>query len=288
MNENASANPLAIFAGADRERCVVLTGGADPRMAVLPSTASTSPSDAGQSQWISLETVPGNGSGWTLRAADSQPSTQAELEIALTQADARGGEDHELLQPCRISGTVTAGGETLKLDSPGVLLQRIPAARTGSVRLVGAAFADGHDIALLSVRAGNARGQDDDRIGVVARGPQEKLALDPRLSTTYGPHGLPRKAGIEMWLGDEDSEEQRPYRMSGLADGPGAAGTRGAEQAGATGSSGADQAGASGSITGDQAGVSSEVDGFVMQAIPLRCIASGGDAGIGVYVLLSS
>jgi hypothetical protein len=49
---------------------------------------------------------------------------------------------------------------------------------------------------------------------------------DPRLSTTYTAAGRPLRAGVELWLGD-DEDQQYSRRALGEAAGPGATGRAG-------------------------------------------------------------
>ncbi len=87
---------------------------------------------------------------------------------------------------------------------------------------------------------------------VIARGEEQALVVDPRLSTTYDAHGTPRRIGIELWLGADDDENQRSRRVGGVATGSFA---------------------------------STQLDGRTLTAHALHC-ASRNEAGAGVYLLL--
>ncbi len=89
-------------------------------------------------------------------------------------------------------------------------------------------------------------------MAVIARGEDQEIAVDPRLSTTYDGRGTPRRVGVELWLGADDDENQHSRRVAGLATG---------------------------------SFVSATFDGRSLSAYALQC-ASRGEPGAGVYLLL--
>jgi hypothetical protein len=95
--------------------------------------------------------------------------------------------------------------------------------RFESVRDVSAWFEPADGLALVAMRPRKARGQDSDLITAVLLDPEKPPAIvDPRLSTTYTAEGRPVRAGVELWLGEEE-EEQYARRVTGEAIGEGAA-----------------------------------------------------------------
>jgi hypothetical protein len=68
-------------------------------------------------------------------------------------------------------------------------------------------------VALSTVRPAGARGHDEEHVAaaLVERG--DAVAVDdPRLSTTYDGDGHQRRAGLELWIGEEDPY---PRRLAG-------------------------------------------------------------------------
>jgi len=156
---------------------------------------------------------PDRHSVWELRTADSV--------VALRPAD--GGAVSRpadgSLELCEVRGTVTAAAASHELDCAGVRL----VTDTGfeSLRLVAAWFPRGTGVALLAVRSPGAKGHEQDRVRAVLIGAGEGLSLfDPRLSTTYGGDGAPRRFGIELWLGENEEAELQLRRFAGAAEPP--------------------------------------------------------------------
>lgn len=154
-------------------------------------------------------TLEGETHGFDLRfEAISEPA-----EVDGDVARSGGMEGYEQL--CAVSGTVRAGGRVTEVNCRG---QRGHSwgepdwGRIDSTRTVSAWPDDGFALALSSVRpAGGDHGHEPvwaallDRAGTL---PVE----DPRLSTTYDGEGRQRRAGLELWL---DDEEGHPHRGSG-------------------------------------------------------------------------
>jgi hypothetical protein len=156
------------------------------------------------------------------------------------------------LQPLRVTGIADLVGGVVEIDVAGGLSEPKLNADAGSSRLFGSWFPAGHQIVLRAERPRGAKGQDRDRIDVVALGEDEPLVFDPRLSTTYDADHTPRVVGLELWLGADEEGDQFPRRVSGVA----------------TGST-----------------ISNSADGVQLSATPLQCL-SRGETGVGVYVLL--
>jgi hypothetical protein len=160
-------------------------------------------------------------------------------------------------QLCTVTGRFAHGGAEQEIACLGVR-----GARSGdfelehfdSARRVAAWFEPGEGMALLALRPRRSRGHDADVITAAVLDPEGGSEVaDPRLSTTYSPAGHPCRAGLELWLPeDEESEQQQfPRRASGEAVG---------------------------------AGATSVVNGLGVEAELLRWHSRGRD-GVGVYLL---
>jgi hypothetical protein len=138
----------------------------------------------------------------------------AELGEDEPAARAGGMAGRETL--CRVTGTVAHDGRTLALSGAGQREQlwgepdwsRIEVARTLSAWLE-----DGTGLAYTSVRPAGARGHEAEARWAALLAPAGGLCVDdPRLSTTYDGDGFQRRAGLELWIGEDDSY---PRRASG-------------------------------------------------------------------------
>ncbi len=238
----AATTPVAVFGDPQGGRWGVLIGGQQPRLALSAVSSGSS-----EPEWADVELDRGDAQVWTVAANGT------ELKLELAGATSYTYEDGSALSPFRLSGTATIADKPTELDFAGALLAELPDGKLDSLRVVGSWFADGHELALVSVRPKGGKGHDGDHLDVVARGEDNATVFDPRLSTTYGPDGKPRKAGIEVWLGDDEDGEQHPRRVTGVASGP--------------------------QITGAAANMS-------LSAYALDCV-SRGDTGVGVYLLIS-
>lgn len=209
---NAAPAPLAVFGDLEGDLWGVVVGGEQPRAAVARL------SDAGV-ELRAAELDLDDGDVWLL--------TGAGCDLRVERADAEsatvGGE--AALEPCRVSGSVTLDGNERELDLGGVRSSALATGGNDSLRLFAAWFAAGHEIALLSARPKGVKGHDRDSVGVVARGEEHPRVVDPRLSTTYDDAGAPRRVGLELWLADdEDDDELWPRRVAGSSTGSSIAG----------------------------------------------------------------
>jgi hypothetical protein len=232
-----AAAPLALFGDLDGDLWGIIVGGEQPRAAVgrlgdadlelRPAELDAAEDDI----WTLL------GGGCDLRIERADATTSA------------GAEDEGLrLEPCRVSGSVEVGGNRREIDIGGVRSDGLGAAGRDSLRLFGAWFPAGHEIAMIAARPAGAKGHDHDTIGVIARGEEHPLVLDPRLSTTYDGAGVPRRIGLELWLGDDPEGDLWPRRVAGASTG-------------------------------------SRVSGMGLSAHAFDCV-SRGEPGAGVYALL--
>jgi hypothetical protein len=153
-----------------------------------------------------------------------------ELTISATGAAVAGsGADgpsgfHQL---CRVHGRVRLDGTGREIDCigrRGGYPDGVVAERLDSVRDVSAWFEAADGLAVVALRPGKSRGQETDLVTAVVFGSDVPHTItDPRLSTTYTASGQPLRAGVELWLGD-DEEQQYPRRALGEAVGAGATG----------------------------------------------------------------
>jgi hypothetical protein len=202
-----TAAPLALFGDLDGDIWGVIVGGEQPRAAA----GRLSDADL-ELRAVELDTAEDD--VWTLLGAGY------ELRVERAQATTSGSEnDGQLLDPCRISGSLEVDGKRRELDIGGARSDGLNAASGESLRLFGAWFPAGHEIAMIAARPAGARGHDRDSIGVVARGEEHPLVLDPRLSTTYDGAGAPRRVGLELWLGDDPEGDLLPRRVAGASTG---------------------------------------------------------------------
>jgi hypothetical protein len=234
---STAAAPIVIFGDLEADLWGVVLGGEAPAVAV----AGLSDADV---DLRPAELDREDDDVWTLTASGCA------LRIERADAATASTEEDRELTPCRVSGSATIDGSEREFDVGGVRSTgALATAGIESLRLLGTWFPAGHEIALLSSRPRGAKGHDRDSIGVVARGEEHPLVLDPRLSTTYDAHGEPRRVGVELWLGDDEDGDQWPRRVAAAATG-------------------------------------SHVDATAFSAHALRCV-SRGEAGAGVYALLT-
>jgi hypothetical protein len=151
-----------------------------------------------------------------------------ELAIAAQAEPIRGsGNGDGFDQLCRVRGRAVIDGAEVAVDCLGRRGSRasLEPSRYDSVRDVSAWFEPDEGFALTAVRPRKARGQSKDVISAaVLDATAGKAVADPRLSTTYNGDGAPSRAGLELWLGDDESE-QFPRRAAGESVGVGTTAT---------------------------------------------------------------
>ena len=156
----------------------------------------------------------GEGHGFDLEVRRSR--RPAEL------GDGVGGmEGYEQL--CRVEGDVRTGRRPCASPASASAGTR-GARRTGSgwtlARTVGVWLDDDAAvIALHGVRPAGASGHDDEAVGraYLFEGERACAVADPRLSTTYDGEGRQRRAGLELWVGEEDALPAAPRARSSAA-----------------------------------------------------------------------
>jgi hypothetical protein len=128
-----------------------------------------------------------------------------EIDAAEPVAAAGGMAGYEQL--CRVHGTArTADGDrSVRCLGQRTHLWGDPDwARIESTRTVAAWLDDGTGVTLIAVRPRGAGGQDDEASWAALLDPAGSLHVDePRLSTTYDAEGRQRRAGLELWVGDD-------------------------------------------------------------------------------------
>lgn len=203
---SALPEPIALFGDLEADVWGVLIGGDAPRLAV----AGLASADVElRPATLDLE----DGETWTVTA----PGCALRIERADAVAMTADG-DHGL-EPCRVSGAATVAGVERELDVGGIRGTGFGLDAAESLRLFASWFPAGHEVAVLSARPKGAKGHDRDSVGAVARGEEHPLVIDPRLSTTYDNDGLPRRVGVELWLGEDEDGDLWPRRVAGMATG---------------------------------------------------------------------
>ncbi len=223
--------PVAVGAGSDTEVREATLYGADH-----------------EQQWR-LE-----GEGIEVIFSPSAPAVSSEERTAGV-----GGFD----QLCRATGQIAVTGGERAVECLGWRSARNGALdldRIESFRQVSAWFDAEDGLALVALRPRGARGQEADIVvASVFEHEQARRVADPRLSTTYTGAGRPARAGLELWVDDEEAEDPD------TENGPGQFPRRAAAE-----------------TLADGAGW--QIGGFAVHGAPLRWHSRGRD-GAGVYVL---
>ncbi len=120
-------------------------------------------------------------------------------------------------QLCRVEGSGSIDGAEVAVDCLGVRSARhdVDLAANDSIRRVATWFDPDEAIALVAIRPRKSKGHGrDDVSGSVLAAGEATVVPDPRLSTTYAPGGTPARAGLELWLDNEEGQ-QYPRRAAG-------------------------------------------------------------------------
>ena len=124
--------------------------------------------------------------------------------------DTGGMEGHEQL--CHVHGTVRFGDETRPvrgLGQRGHMWGSPDWDGIDAARYVGAWLDDGSAVVLRAVRPAGASFQDEASWAAVLGAAGSLRVDEPRLSTTYDEEGRQRRAGLELWVGEEDDYPRR-------------------------------------------------------------------------------
>jgi hypothetical protein len=159
------------------------------------------------------------GEKWTVSADGVELVVSPETDPATSSAIS--GFD----QLCRVHGRAVMDGTERNLDLPGSRGARpeLDLRQFESFRELCAWFAPGDGIALTSLRPRGAKGHDRDVIAAAVFEPTGPHPVaDPRVSTTYAADGHPTHVSLELWLDQDDSDEQYPRRAAAEPLGAGA------------------------------------------------------------------
>lgn len=192
-----------------------------------------------------------DGDGTALRLNPAGPARRANVpDGALSSLD----------QLCTVSGTLRLGGSAREIRAMGwrtTLTGKLELERIDSFRQTAAWFEPTQGFSLVALRPRKSRGQDADVVAAVLLEAEETQPVaDPRLSTTYNAAGFPARAGLELWL-EEENGDQAESTAHYLRRAAGEA---------------------------VDAGVDWEVAGFKLHAALLRWHSRGVD-GTGIYLL---
>ncbi|HET9719802.1 MAG TPA: hypothetical protein VFP55_06980 [Solirubrobacteraceae bacterium] len=232
--------PVLAFATLNGSRWGVAAGGEQGLVAIAEASA---PGPAEVAPGLLRRTGAGQ---WEIQRNGDLLTAVEQAADVTGESDADAGEsDADAFRLVRLDGAADATG----LVHPGG-----SDASADSARMLFAWFPGGLAVALLAVRPPRAKGQDRDELSVACIGePAGQRVFDPRLSSTYDEHGLLRRVGVELWLGESEDGDLHSLRLAGEALGPVAR---------------------------------LELDGALVQAQPFTG-HSRGEAGIGVYVLIT-
>lgn len=113
---------------------------------------------------------------------------------------------------CSLRGRLDLGDRRVEVDALGELEELRGEPDGGEhvvlMRRVSAWLGDSLAVTLRAARPARARQHADEAVAAAIL-PSGDVVADPRLSTTYGPDGLPSRAGIELWVGEGEEEHAR-------------------------------------------------------------------------------
>ena len=155
-------------------------------------------------RWQVVVDTPG-GAGFDLEfAAVSPPAELPEDHAAARQGGMAG---HERL--CHVTGTA-AGRPIDCLGQRGRAWGTADWNRIALTRSVSAWLEDGTSLTVTAVRPAGAENHADEATWGALLDAEGTIPLaDPRLSTTYDADGHQRRAGLELWVGEEDDYPRR-------------------------------------------------------------------------------
>jgi hypothetical protein len=137
----------------------------------------------------------------------------APVELDPAEPVARLGGMAGYEQLCHVQGTVRAGGGERTVHCLGQRSHLWGAPdweRLGVTRTLSAWLDDGTAIAVTCAGRAGARGHEEEECWAALLDPAGSLHVaDPRVSTTYDGDGRQRRAGMELWVGEEDEHPRR-------------------------------------------------------------------------------
>jgi hypothetical protein len=161
---------------------------------------------------------------WTVRFADPAQGHGFALTFEAASAPAAMGGDEPVAQTgglrgyeqlCRVHGTASVAGQERPVRCLGQRGHTWGApdwTRLSEARTVAAWFGEDLGIAMSAVRPERAAGHDEDATWAALISGEPLRVAEPRLSTTYDAAGRQRRAGLELWMSDD---EAYPQRISG-------------------------------------------------------------------------
>ena len=141
-----------------------------------------------------------------------------ELEFAAATPPAELAEDHDAARLggmagherlCRVTGTA-AGHRIDCLGQRGRSWGTADWSRIALTRSLGAWLDEGPSVAYTAVRPAGAKHHAEDATWAALLDADGAVPVaDPRVSTTYDADGHQRRAGLELWVGDDDDYPRR-------------------------------------------------------------------------------
>jgi len=155
-------------------------------------------------RWQVVVDTPG-GAGFDLEfTAASPPAELAEGHAAARQGGMTGHE-----QLCHVTGTA-AGRPIDCLGQRGHSWGAADWSRIALTRSLSAWLEDGTSLTVAAVRPAGAESHADEATWGALLDAEGTIPLaDPRVSTTYDADGHQRRAGLELWVGEEDDYPRR-------------------------------------------------------------------------------
>jgi hypothetical protein len=140
----------------------------------------------------------------------TEPGFELEFEAASPPAEFEplgGMEGHERL--CRVRGTA-AGRPIDCLGQRGRSWGTADWSEIALTRSLGAWLDEGPSVVYSAVRPAGAKSHAEEaQWGVLVDAEGAVAMADPRLSTTYDGDGHQRRAGLELWVGEDDDYPRR-------------------------------------------------------------------------------
>ena len=194
----AGREPVGVLA----EGGAALAAGADWDDLRLPGLAVRTLEP--HARWQIAADAPG-GAGFALEFAAATPP--AELAEDHPAARVGGMAGHERL--CRVTGTA-AGRPVDCLGQRGRSWGTADWSRIALTRSLAAWLDEGPSVTVAAVRPARAENHAEEAMwGALLDAAGPVTVADPRVSTTYDADGHQRRAGLELWLGEDDDYPRR-------------------------------------------------------------------------------
>ncbi len=174
------------------------------------------------------------------------------FELLVSPVSGGDAEADPLEELCTVSGRVVVEGAEHQVSCLGTrsFTHRLEVGEIESLRGVSGWFADDDAISLLSWRPAGSAGSERDLLAATMFTPEGRITVDePRLSTTYRGDGVPTRANLELWFGQDEEQSSRRAAAEAVSSGGEA-----------------------------------QADGILLRVAPLVCHSRGLD-GVGVLLL---